>query len=183
MGRIPTVIGMTTTADKLPIALRRTQYAVVVVAAIHVLALLLIFTHRDVIAASLAARHPQATATELDALTRSALLQAVLPHVVLAMLLTLRAWRLRNGRRSGRIALTVMLAIQVAAHASLPIVLAELPGYAAAVIAVQAVSLVFELAALWLLWSPEARRYVAPAPATATAASPASPQAAPAVIR
>jgi hypothetical protein len=150
------------TASQLPVALRRVQYAVVVVAAIHVVALLLIFTHRDVMSAALAARHPQANPTELDALTRAALYQSVIPHIVMAILLPMRAWRLRRGRRSSRLILTVVLAIQLVAHASLPIVLAELPGYGAAVIAVQGVSLVFELTALWLLWSPEARRYFAP---------------------
>jgi len=142
--------------------LRRAQYAVVVVAAIHVVALALIWMHRDLIAASVATQHPQLTGADLDALTRSTIMQSIIPHVVLAVLLPLRAWRLRQGRRSTQVVLTVILCLQVAAHASLPIVLAELPGYGAAVIAVQAVSLLFELAALWLLWTPESRRFFAP---------------------
>jgi len=145
-----------------PTQLRKAQYAVIVVAAIHVVALFLILTHRDVIAGAIAAAHPSATGAELDKLTSAALTQSIIPHVVLAVLLPLRAWRLRGGRRFGQWFLTVVLAIQLAAHASLPIVLAELPGYGAAVIAVQAVSLVFEVAALWLLWTPAARRYFSP---------------------
>ena len=107
--------------------LRRAQYAIAVVAAIHVVALILIWMHRDVIAASVAAQHPQLTGADLGALTRSTILQSVIPHLVLAVLLPVRAWRLRPGRRSTQVVLTVILGLQLAAHASLPIVLAELP--------------------------------------------------------
>jgi hypothetical protein len=41
------------------------------------------------------------------------------------------------------------------AHASLPMTLGELPGYGPWVIAVQAVSFVFEVTALVLLWTKE----------------------------
>jgi hypothetical protein len=161
-------------SNQFPTTLRRAQYAVFVVAAIHVVALLLILWHRDVIAASVAAHHPELTGAALDKLSSSTVMQSVIPHVVLAVLLPLRAWRLRRGRRWTQLFLTVLLAIQVAAHATLPIVLAELPGYGAAVVAVQAVSLVFEVAALGLLWTREARRYFAsqaPSAVTAPAAS------------
>jgi hypothetical protein len=147
---------MQTTAFQLPTAVRRVQYAVLVVAVIHVLALVLVLLHRDVIAGAMAAAHPTG---DVDALTDAAVKQAVIPHVVLAILLPLRAWRLRRGRTGARTFLTVVLIIQVLAHLTLPMVLAELPGYAGWVIAVQAVSLVFELAALWWLWTPAAGRF------------------------
>jgi hypothetical protein len=140
----------------LPTQLRRTQYAVGVVAAIHVMALALVLLHRDVIAGAMAVQHPGG---DIEALTTAAVLQAVFPHAILALVLPLRAKRLATGRPSSRIVLTVMLAIQVAAHATLPMVLAELPGYAPWVIGVQAVSLVFELAALRLLWTVESSVY------------------------
>jgi hypothetical protein len=139
-----------------PRALVRVQYAVYAVAAIHVVALALILTHRDVMTTAFAASHPGQD-------PNGAVWQSVLPHVVLAILLPLRARRLRSGRPRARVVLTVVLAIQILAHATLPMVLAELPGYGAQVIAVQAVSLVFEIAALVLLWSPAARRFFAPA--------------------
>lgn len=163
---MPTVIGMTTTlapaptattvSTRVPTSVRRAQFAVAAVGAIHVLALLLVLTHRDVIADALAAQHPGADATALAA---SAVWQAAIPHVVLAVLLPLRAWRLRNGRPSSRIVLTVVLGVQLLAHASLPIVLGQLPGYGAWVIAVQAVSLVFEVAALVLLWTKDSNSF------------------------
>jgi hypothetical protein len=151
---------MTSTQNRqFPIVLRRVQYAVAVVAAIHVVALLLILLHRDVISAAVAARNPGG---DVDKLTSDAVLQGVIPHVVLAVVLPLRALRLRDGRGSARTWLTVLLAIQLLAHASLPIVLAELPGYGPWVIGVQTFSLLFEVTALWLLWTPQARRFFAP---------------------
>jgi hypothetical protein len=148
---------MTTTLTRtpsvaVPASLRRAQLAIFAVAAIHVLALILVLTHRDVIAGALAGQHPGADA---DALANAAVWQAAIPHIVLAILLPLRALRLRSGKRSSRIIVTVVLGIQLAAHASLPMTLSELPGYGGWVIAVQAVSLVFEVAALVLLWAQE----------------------------
>jgi len=66
------------------------------------------------------------------------------------------------------VAVIVVLIIQVLAHLTLPMVLAELPGYEGWVITVQAVSLVFELSALWWLWTPAAGRFF-------TAAEPTPP--------
>jgi hypothetical protein len=150
----------TATRTALPANVRRAQFAVFAVAAIHVLALLLVLTHRDVIAAALAAQHPGA---DTDALAGSAVLQSAIPHVVLAILLPLRAWRVRDGQRRSRLILTIVLIVQLAAHATLPMVLAELPGYGAWVIAVQAVSLVFEVAALCLLWTAQSKVFFNPA--------------------
>jgi hypothetical protein len=135
-----------------PTSVRRAQLAIFAVAAIHVLALALVLTHRDVIAGALAASHPGADA---GALAGAAVWQAAIPHIVLAVLLPLRARRLGNGKPASRIIVTVVLGVQLLAHASLPMTLGELPGYGAWVIAVQAVSLVFEVAALVLLWTKE----------------------------
>jgi hypothetical protein len=79
----------------------------------------------------------------------------VVPHVLIPILLVLRARGLKNRRR---IFLTVLLGIQLLAHASLPITLHELPGYGAIIIAVQAVSITFELTALWFLWAHPASK-------------------------
>jgi hypothetical protein len=146
----------TTVPTRVPTTVRRAQFAIAAVAAIHVLALLLVLTHRDVIAGAIAAQHPGADVTALAA---SAVWQAAIPHIVLAVLFPLRAWRLRNGRPSSRIVLTVVLGIQLLAHASLPMVLGELPGYGVWVIAIQAVSLVFEIAALVLLWTKDSNSF------------------------
>src|SRR6266487_570589 len=138
-----------------PVPPRQVRWAIVatcVVAAVHVAALILIAQHVDVIRGALSAAHPTASATQVNALTRSQVLNSVVPHVVLAIVLPWRAYRLLSGRRSARVVLTALLAVQLAAHATLPMVLAVLPGYAGWVIAVQGFSLVFEVAALGLLW-------------------------------
>ncbi|MEV6411737.1 hypothetical protein [Kribbella sp. NPDC051718] len=87
-------------------------------------------------------------------LARRAVGGVILVHVV-ALIPLLLAFRLRTLKAHKRIFLTVLLGIQLLAHASLPITLHELPGYGGAVIAVQAVSLVFEVSALWLLWATD----------------------------
>ena len=148
--------------------IRRTQTAVLVVAAIHVVALVLVLQHQDVISAALAAQRPGA---DIGALTRATVLQSVIPHVVLAVLLPIRAFRLNPAKPGSRIVLTVVLGVQILAHATLPMVTRELPGYGPWIIAVQAVSLVFEVAALCNLWSGEARAmFRRPARAKAPAA-------------
>jgi hypothetical protein len=152
------------TTDALPIAIRRTQYAVFVVAAVHVAAIGLLLTHRDALHAGQLALHPDG---DIGALTEAALLQSLIPHVVLAVLLPLRALRLADGRRRSRIFLTVLLSVQILAHATAPMVVRELPGYGGWIVAVQAVSLVFEAGALAYLWSPSARPFFARVPALA----------------
>jgi hypothetical protein len=135
----------------IPVAVRRSQYAVFVVAAIHIVAIALILMHRDDL-------HPGPN-DDVNGL----LLQSLVPHVILAILLPLRALRLARGRRKSRTVLTVVLAVQILAHATLPMVMRELPGYGGWIIAVQAVSFVFEVAALAYLWSPAARAFFRPA--------------------
>jgi hypothetical protein len=152
-----------------PRDLRRAFLAVLVVAAVHLVALVLIALHVDVIRGATAAAHPDLAADRIDALTRSQVFSSVVPHVVLALVLPWRAWALRSGRRSARIILTVLLGLQLLAHATLPVVLRELPGYAGWVIAVQAFSLVFELLALWLIWVPAPVREFFRAPRGAAA--------------
>jgi hypothetical protein len=143
-------------ARTVPTSVRRAQLAIAAVAAIHVLALILVLTHRDVIAGALAAQHPGADA---DALAGAAVWQAAIPHIVLAILLPLRARRLGNGKRWTRIIVTVVLGVQLLAHATLPMTLSELPGYGGWVIAVQAVSFVFEVAALAQLWTKQSTAF------------------------
>ena len=138
-----------------PPHLRSAVAAVFVVAAVHVAALILIGLHVDVIRGSVAAAHPGIDAGRLSELTGTQVLSSVVPHVLLVVLLSWRAWRLRSGRPRTRIVVTILLAVQLLAHATLPTVLRMLPGYGGWVTGVQAFSLVFELAALWLLWAPK----------------------------
>ncbi|MCF6378124.1 hypothetical protein L2K70_10970 [Nocardioides KLBMP 9356] len=65
---------------------------------------------------------------------------------------------LTPGRRRARIVLTALLVLQILVHLTLPITVAQLPGYANAVIAVQASSFVLEITALLLLWVPASSR-------------------------
>jgi hypothetical protein len=78
----------------------------------------------------------------------------VVTHIVFAVLLVLLAGGLAlgTGRRWMRIAVTVVLTLQLLAHATLPAVVAILPAHAVEIVAVQAASLVLEIATLWLLW-------------------------------
>jgi hypothetical protein len=157
---------MDMTTNPLPAAIRRTQYAVFAVAAIHVAALLLILTHGSAIRTGQASLHPGG---DLDTLARAALVQLALPHLLFAVLLPIRARRLAHTRAKSRVVLTVVLAVQIASSAMISTTIAQLPGCRGWIIALQAVSLVFELSALAFLWSGESRawfRAAAPAPET-----------------
>lgn len=138
--------------SELPRSLRLVRWAVGVVILVHLVALVLLLTHRDVIHGTVLADNPGWSAEKVDEQANSLVLQSVVPHVLIPLLL---AFRLRSLKAHKRTFLTVLLAIQLLAHASLPITLHELPGYDGAVIAVQAVSLVFEVSALWLLWATD----------------------------
>ncbi|NEA35646.1 hypothetical protein [Streptomyces sp. SID13031] len=144
--------------NELPRSLKLVQRAVGVVILVHLVALILLLTHRDVIHGTVLADNPGWSADQVDDQTHSLVLQSAIPHVLIPLLLAFRAKALKSRKSRTRIFLTVLLGIQLLAHASLPITLHELPGYGAAVIAVQAVSLVFELSALWLLWATEDSR-------------------------
>ncbi|MEU7868249.1 hypothetical protein [Dactylosporangium sp. NPDC049140] len=50
--------------------------------------------------------------------------------------------------------LAAVLAIQIIAHVTLPGVVTQMPGYAAPIVALQALSLVAEVAAIVFLWAP-----------------------------
>ncbi|GAA3449767.1 hypothetical protein GCM10018962_16000 [Dactylosporangium matsuzakiense] len=123
--RFHTVIGMT---EK---NVNRTLAAVLAIAALHVLA----------IGVALLALGPAGAGV-------------IVPHLVLAVLLPLRAYKLRGGRPKARRILTVVLGIQIVAHATLPGVIAQMPGYAVPIVVLQALSLVCEVAAIVFLWAP-----------------------------
>jgi hypothetical protein len=140
-------------ATGLPSSVRRVQQAVAVVVLVHLVALVLLLTHRDVIHSTVLSDHPGWSPDQVDTQTSSLVWQSVVPHVLIPLLLVFRARALKSGRPRARTFLTVLLAIQLLAHASLPVTLHELPGYAVIIIAVQTISLIFELSALWLLWA------------------------------
>lgn len=142
-----------------PASLRWASYAVFVVAAVHLVALVLLMTHQDVIRSSVVADHPGWTGAQVARQTRTLVTQSLIPHIVLPLILTVRGSRLLAGRARGRGLLTTVLVIQVLAHATLPISLHELPGYATPLVAVQAFSLVFEVTALVGLWTTSASVY------------------------
>ena len=73
---------------------------------------------------------------------------ALVPHLVLAWLLPVRARKLRSGKTSTRVVLTIVLAVQLAAA------VLGVPGYDAWSLAIAAASFVLEAAALVLLWLP-----------------------------
>src|SRR4051794_23837489 len=95
---------------------------------------------------AIAALHVLAIGVTVVALGGAAV-GTVVPHLVLAVLLPLRALKLRTGRPKARRMLTLVLGIQILGHAMLPSVIAQMPGYAVPIIALQALSLVCEVAA------------------------------------
>jgi hypothetical protein len=109
--------------------MNRAQAVVFGIAALHVVA----------IAVALL-RHAAAGAELLPA--------ALVPHLVLAVLLPVRALKLRSGKPKARVVLTIVLAIQLVAA------VAGVPGYDAWTLAIQAGSAALEFAALALLWLP-----------------------------
>jgi hypothetical protein len=108
--------------------------------------------------ATAAADHPDWTPDRIAEQTTSQVWESAVPHVLIPVLLLWRASGLRGRRPRARIVLTVLLGVQLLAHATLPMTLHQLPGYGPLIIAVQAFSLVFELAALALLWGPRESR-------------------------
>lgn len=153
------------TPQFVPRSLRWAQVAVIGVAVLHMAALVLLLTHQDVLRASVAAEHSDWVADQIDALAGQQLAQSAIPHVVLPLVLTWRARALTSGRNRARIVLIVLLAAQVAAHGTLPLAMHRLPGYAPAVIGIQAFSFAFEVAALALLWRPATRAFFGTGPA------------------
>jgi hypothetical protein len=155
-----------------PITVRRATSAVFVVAAVHVLALTLLVINRHALVVAVADQHPDWTATRVQTLADDRFVQSVVPHVILAIALTIRALAVRRGRTRGRGFLTVVLVLQLAAHATFPFQAQMLPTFVGWLLLVQGISLVFEVSALWLLWRPEAsRRWFGEAPHAARALS------------
>jgi hypothetical protein len=151
---------MVTTA--LPTSIKRVQQAVGVVVLVHLVALLLLLTHRGVIHGTVLSDHPGWSGDQVDSETNSLVWQSVVPHILIPLLLIFRARALKSRRPGARTFLTVLLAIQLAAHATLPITLHELPGYTATIVTVQAISLAAELTALYHLWlTPTSRTWFA----------------------
>jgi hypothetical protein len=163
---------MTVTDHHLPAIARRpprqVRYGIVallIVAAIHLIALALVITHHNVLTAAVAAAHPTWSFTRVDQVASSQFWSTLIPHIVLPIVFVARARGLRSGRRRTRTIITALLGLQLLAHATLPLRLQLFPGYGPWIIGVQAVSLVFEASTIYLLWhSPEARSFFAPAP-------------------
>jgi hypothetical protein len=154
-----------------PRPVRQAATAVLVVAAVHVLALVLLVVNRHALLDAATAQHPDWTAARLRELADGRFFQSAVPHVVLPVILTVRALALRSGRSRRRVFLTVLLCIQLAAHATFPLQRQMLPSFTGWLLLVQGFSLVFELAALVLLWAPaESRRWFTAAQPTADVA-------------
>ena len=147
---------------------RQVEYAIralYAVAAIHLLALVLVATHHGVLTAAVAADHPSWSPQRVDRVAGSLFRSTLVPHIVLPVVFLARGRALRSGRRRTRTVITARLGLQRLAHATLPLQLRLFPGYGPWLVGVQAVSLVFEAATLYLLWgTPEARRFFVGAP-------------------
>jgi hypothetical protein len=76
-------------------------------------------------------------------------------HVVFAALFVWLAVKVRGGRPWARWVATALVVLEMLDHLTIPILVSLLPSVAGEIIAVQAVALVFEIAALVLLWSPQ----------------------------
>jgi hypothetical protein len=139
--------------------------ALYVVAAIHLLALVLVATHHGVLTAAVAADHPGWSPQRVDKVAASLFQSTLVPHIVLPVVFLARGRALRSGRHRTRTVITVLLGLQLLAHATLPLQLRLFPGYGPWIVGVQAVSLVFEAATLGLLWgTAPAREFFARSP-------------------
>jgi hypothetical protein len=75
-------------------------------------------------------------------------------HVVFAVLFVWLAVKVRGGRPWARWVATALVVLEMLDHLTVPVLVSLLPSVAGEIIAVQAVALVFETAALVLLWAP-----------------------------
>lgn len=160
------------TARRPPRQVRYAIGALLIVAAIHLIALALVITHHDVLTAAVAAAHPTWSPQRVNKAASSQYWSTLIPHIVLPIVFVTRAPALRSGRRRSRTIITALLGLQLLAHATLPLQLQLFPGYGPWIIGVQAVSLVFEASTIYLLWrSPEARSFFTPTPDPAARAA------------
>jgi hypothetical protein len=154
-----------TTAPPAPRQVELAVRALYVLAAIHLLALVLVATHHGVLTAAVAADHPSWSPERVGKVAGSLFRSTLVPHIVLPVVFLARGRALRSGRRRARTILTALLGLQLLAHATLPLQLRLFPGYGPWIIGVQVVSLVFEAATLYLLWgTEEARRFFVSSP-------------------
>jgi hypothetical protein len=153
---------------------RQVRYAIgalLIVAAIHLLALALVITHHDVLTNAVAEAHPTWSPDRIEQVASNQFQSTLIPHIVLPIVFVTRARALRSGRRRTRTIVTALLGLQLLAHATLPMQLQLFPGYGPWIIGVQAVSLMFEASTIYLLWrSPQARSFFAPTPEPRAAA-------------
>jgi hypothetical protein len=122
--------------------------SLLVIGFIHYLDIFLIAGHRQEAVSS--------------AMTQYLFNSSTVVHAIFGTLFVLFALLIRTGQNWLRILVTGLLVLQLLAHLSLPTIMALLPSEAVFTLTVQAVSLLFELAALFLLWfSRPARLYFA----------------------
>ena len=126
--------------NPIPREINWVMVSLLVIGVIHYVDIFLIATHRQEAAPS--------------GMTQYLFESSMIVHVVFGTLFILACVAVRTGRNWLRIVVTVLLVIQVLAHLSLPTLIALLPGEAVAITAVQVISLLFEVAALFLLWRP-----------------------------
>src|SRR5690349_19349112 len=103
-----------------PRSVRQATSAGFVVVAVHVLALTLLVINRHALVDAAAHQHPGWTAARVQQLAEGRFVQSIVPHVILAIALTVRALGVRSGRTRGRMFLTVLLVLQLLAHATFP---------------------------------------------------------------
>jgi hypothetical protein len=129
------------------------------VAAIHIAAFFLLLMYQQEIAATIHQLHLNFTVEAYTEQYNSAVITPCMVHIVLSLifLLILRSLY-RKPTRAIRIRLTILLVIQILAHATIPITISTLPSQTVAVILVQSVSFIFELCALYFLWIPLASK-------------------------
>lgn len=143
----------------IPTSIKRAGLAVGVVSAIHVIALILLQTHSQEISATIHQLRPNMSAETFQQAYTQAVTTPSIVHIVLPILLLL-AMRSVWVKKTpfSRMCLSLLLLIQILAHATIPITVATLPQEATTVIAVQGLSFVFELAALIWLWATKDSR-------------------------
>lgn len=127
-----------TSRNSVPREINWVMLCFIVIGVIHYVAIFLIATHRQ--------------DADLSPLTQNIFESSMIIHVIMGTIFILMRIVIRTGRNWLRILATVLLVIQLLAHLSIVTLIRLLPDQAVPTIAVQAISLVFELAALFLLW-------------------------------
>jgi hypothetical protein len=137
----------------------RAARCLLLLAVINVAALIEFLIRAPLVAAAIRHRDQhRLPAQEVSRIITAMVTGSSAAHVVFAVLFVWLAVKVRGGRPWARWVATVLVALEMLDHLSIPLLTSLLPSVAGEIIVVQAVAFVFEVAALILLWAPRPHR-------------------------